>query len=376
MLPGGLDATYRQALATSHASYVRVDVLDGSGNELEIPADRIGEDGGLPFLSGSVSATLTNRVTRTLDIMFDEALYPVFPGAILAPYGNRLRVWGGVKFADGSFYRWVIFTGRIQDDVNTADGQVSLSALDRANEVVEAKFIQPENSQVGSLVSAEFIRLVSDGVPDAQFGTFELKDLTVPLMTWESDRAAGLDEMATACGAYWYALANGEYVIRTYPFATDAPSVVTLTDGTGGLLAAAPTRAREQIFNSVTVTGERADGTTPVYALAQDNNPASPTFVGGNFGLRHKTISLQTPQTQGSCQSAANDYLASSVALTESWTWAQPVDAALELGDVATLYARNESGIIQVVSGFTIPLDFSVMAVTGRAQVPGMLADS
>lgn len=375
MLPGGLDATYRQALVASHTPYIRVDVLDGAGNVLPIPADRVGEDGGLQYVTGGVSATLVNRVTRTLDITFDEALYPKEPDDLLAPYGNRLQVTRGIKFADGSRYAWVIFTGRIQDDANTANGTVSLSALDRANEVVEAAFVQPENSQVGDPVSAEFIRLVSDGVPDAQFGTFSLDDLSVPLLTWESDRAGALDEMATAAGAYWWALADGSFVIRTYPFATAAPSVVTLNQGDGGLLAASPARAREQIYNSVTVTGERADGTAPVFALAQDLNPASPTYVRGNFGLRHKPIPLQTPQTQGSCQTAANNYLRSSIALTQAWVWSQPVDAALELGDVVTLNARDQSGIIQVVSGFTIPLDLSPMAVTGRAQIPGLLAD-
>jgi hypothetical protein len=373
MLPGGLDATYRQALATSHTPYLRVDVLDGAGNELPIPDDRVGEDGGLQYVTGGISATLTNRVTRTLDITFDEALYPAAPTDLLAPYGNRLRVTRGIKFADGSRSAWTVFTGRIQDDANAVDGQVSLSALDRANEVVEAKFVQPENSQIGAPVSSEFVRLVSDGVPDAQFGTFSLNDLLVPLLTWESDRASALDEMATAAGAYWWALADGTFVIRTYPFATSTLPILTLNQGDGGLLAAVPARAREQIYNSITVTGERADGTTPVFALAQDLNPASATYVLGNFGLRHKVISLQTPQTQGSCQSAANDYLRSSVALTESWTWTQPVDAALELGDVVTLNARGESGIIQVVSGFTIPLDLSVMVVTGRAQIPGLL---
>jgi hypothetical protein len=373
MLSGGLDATYRQALATSHTPYIRVDVLDGAGNELAIPDDRVGEDGGLQFISGSVEVTLTNRVTRTLDITFDEALYPASPSDLLAPYGNRLRVTRGIKFADGTRYAWTVFTGRIQDDASALDGSVAISAMDRANEVVEAQFIQPENSQVGDRVSSEFVRLVSDAVPDASFGTFDLNDITVPLLTWESDRAGALDEMATAAGAYWWALANGDYVIRTYPFAADGPSILTLNEGDGGLLAAAPTRAREQIYNSITVTGERADGTTPVFALSQDLDPASPTYVRGNFGLRHKVISLQTPQTQGSCHSAADSYLRSSIALNQSWTWTQPVDAALELGDVVTLNARGESGIIQVVSGFTIPLDLSVMGVVGRAQVHNLL---
>lgn len=374
MLPGGLDATYRQALATSHESYFVVEVLDGAGNVLPIPADRTAPNGGLIFAGGTVSATLTNQTTRQLDLTLDEALYPTFPGAILAPYGNRLRVWAGIKFAEGTIYRWVIFTGRIQDDVNSADGQVTVGASDRANEVVEAEFLRPENSSAGQTVFHEFQRLISDGVPDAVFGPSDPVGLIVPQLTWESDRAGALDEMATSAGCFWYALADGRYVLRRYPFAVAAPSLLTLHDGPGGTINAAPSRGRQSIFNSITVTGERADGTLPVYALAQDLNPASATYVRGNFGLRHKTVPLRTPTTQGAAQTAANDYLRSSVALSEAWVWGQPMDAALELGDVVTLNARGESGIIQVVSAFVITLEAgAAMSVTGRAQVIGLL---
>jgi Domain of unknown function (DUF5047)/Putative phage tail protein len=374
MLAGGLDATYRQALAGPHGEYVLVEVLDGNGNVLPIPDDSIGEDGGLEFIGGNVSATLASRVTRQLDLTVNESLYPSKPTDLLAPYGNRLRVWRGIKFATGDVYRWVIFTGRIQNDVNASDGEVSITVMDRADEVVRAEFLFPENSSVGNTVNAEFVRLVSDGVPSATFGTSDTFAQTVPSLTWQSDRAGAIDELGTTVGAYWYALANGDYVIRRYPFAVAAPSVVTLNDGEGGTVIGVPTRDSSGIFNSVTATGERADGTSPVFALAQDMNPASITYVLGPFGRQHTTLSLQTPQTQGSAQSAANAFLRTSLALTETWTWTQPVDAALELGDVVTLNARDESGIIQVVSGFVIPLEVDgLMSVTGRAQVTGVL---
>lgn len=376
MLPGGLDKSYRQALATSHEEYVLIEVLDGAQNVLPIPADRTSDEGGLIFADGSVSATLTNRVTRQFSMTVDETLYPIFTDGILAPYGNRLRVWRGIQFADGNFYRWVVFTGRIQQIVNAPDGMVAVTASDRANEVLEAAFVRPENSSIGNTVFQEFQRLITDGVPDASFGTSDEVVLPVPQLTWESDRSSALDEMATSAGALWYAQADGDFVLRLYPWANPADPVVTLTDGPGGLLQGQPSRDRSDVYNSITVTGERADGTTPVFALAQDNNPASPTYVRGNFGLRHKTIRLQTPQTPGSAQTAANDYLKGQVALNEAWSWSQPVDAALELGDVVILNARDESGIIQVVTGFSIPLSpDGFMTVTARAQVIGLLEE-
>ena len=184
MLPGGLDTTYRQALTTSHSPYLRIDVLDGAGNELPIPADRVGEDGGLQYMNGSVSATLNSRVTRHLDLTLDETLYPYGEDFLLAPYGNRIRAWRGIRFADGNFYRWVVFTGRSQFVTTTPDGSLTLSAADRANEVHEAAFVRPENSSVGNTVYEEFVRLVSDGVPDATFGTSDPFALTVPQLTW------------------------------------------------------------------------------------------------------------------------------------------------------------------------------------------------
>lgn len=374
MLPGGLDVTYRNALATSHESFFLVEVLDGAGVVLPIPADRTAPDGGLIFMGGTVSATLTSRTTRQLNLTLDEALYPIFPGAILAPYGNRLRVSAGIRFAEGTTYQWVIFTGRMQDDVNSADGQVTVGASDRANEVVEAEFLRPQNSSVGANLFNQFQDLIIGGVPNATFGTSDMPSLTMPQLTWESDRGGALDEMATSAGMYWYALANGDFVLRKYAFANASPSILTLHDGPGGTINASPSRGRQNIYNSITVTGERADGSTPVFALAQDLNPASPTYVLGNFGLRHKSVPLRTPKSQGDALGAAQDYLRASIALTEAWVWGQPMDAALELGDVLTLNARGETGVIQVVSAFVINLEAgAAMSVTGRAQITGLL---
>jgi hypothetical protein len=96
MLAGGTDGLYRAALATSQTQYVLVEVLDGNGNVLPLPAESVGEDGGLLFETGYITATLTSRVTRNLTIYVDQSLYPALPGDLLQPYGNRLRVTLGL----------------------------------------------------------------------------------------------------------------------------------------------------------------------------------------------------------------------------------------------------------------------------------------
>lgn len=375
MLTGGIDPLYRELLATGVRRYSRVDVLDGNGNPLEIPAEFTDDTGGLIFESGAVSATLNSRVTRNLSVTIPQGMYPALPSGLLAPYGNRLRVTSGIELGDGNLrYTWTVFTGRIQKPLLAPDGRVLVQAADRANEVIENGFVVPTSSQLGYTVNSEVVRLISDALVDAVFGVSDSFALTVPLLTWNTDRGNALDEMATSVGAFWYALANGSFVLRRYPWAVTASPVVTISDGPDGIMAGSPTRDRQDVWNSITVTGERTDGTVPVVAFAEDNNPASPTYVRGTFGRRHKTINLQTPATQGAAQTAANEYLKRSVALQETWSWEQTPDAALELGDVVSLSAYNRTGIIQVVSGFTLPLEVDgTMAIQAHAQVIGAL---
>lgn len=375
MLAGGTDTLYRNMLASGVRRYTRVDVYDGNGNKLTVPPDYADDYGGVAFESGQITASLTSRVVRNLGMIVPQQLYPATVNGILAPYGNRLKVTSGIELGDGSLkYTWTSFYGRIQKPLLTPDGRVYVPAADRANEVVEYGFLLPENSQVGNSVNAEFVRLVSGAVSSPVFGASDTFAQTMPQLTWSVDRAAALDEIATSVGAFWYALANGSFVLRRYPWTVAASPVVTISDGVNGIMSGAPSRDRNDVWNSITVTGERADGTTPVYAVAEDTNPASPTYVNGPFGRRHRTISLQTPQTQGSAQTAANEWLKRSVALQETWTWDQVPDAALELGDVVSINAYDRVGVIQVVSGFTLPLETSSsMSVQAHAQIVGAL---
>lgn len=366
MLPGGLDATYRQALTTSHEPYILIEVLDGLQNVLL---------SGLTIITGRVEATLTSRVARRCEITVEEGLYPYEPSDLLAPYGNMIRAWRGVQYADGTRDAWIVFVGRIQETRLNANGTCTAYAADFAADVVENKFLAPQNSQAGSLVSAEVMRLISDGFAQANFSGFSVTDIPVQPLTWQLERGQALDELATSVGAFWYPLADGTFTLRTYPWTVAATPVVTYADEDGGsVITSSASRSREGVYNVLTVTGERLNGDEPVFASASDTNPASPTFVGGNFGVRSQLLRLQTPATQGSAQGAATDNLKRLVALSDTWSWDMTVDAALELGDPVMLDVRGRSDIIQVVSGYAIPLDLSApMTVQGRAQILGIL---
>jgi len=366
MLPDGLNPMYRQALATSHQPYLLVEILDGNRNVLA--TDPV-------YLSGNVSADLTSRVARTCTITFDESYYPFEPGDLLAPYGNMIRVTRGIEFAEGTRYAWVVFLGRIQEASLSSEGTCTISASDPAVDVLDVKFLKPQNSDAGILVEEEVRNLITDAVPLASFGTFDTFGIPVQQLTWQLDRGQALDELATSVGAFWYCLADGSFVLRRYPWTVPNPPVVTYADGPDGSVTSwAATRSRSMVYNSLTVSGERLNGDDPVYATASDDNPTSPTYIFGNFGRRHQLLRLQTPASQGAAQGAAGDNLRRLSSLVDAWAWTMTPDAALELGDTVSLNVAGRSDIIQVVSSYTIPLDLSgPMRVQGRSLVLGPL---
>jgi len=376
MLAQGTDLLYRQALASSHRPYLRVEVWVADGSE------RLASD--LIYETGSIRASLSSRVTRTFDFTVDESLFPFQVDDLLNPYSREVRAFRGIEFADGNRYVWPVFRGRIINVRLGPEATATVSCNDRAGDVVTATFEAPHNSQVGQLVSDEVRRLIVGGLPDATFGTFDSFFQTVPIESWEHDRAGALDEMATSVGAFWYALADGDFVLRKKPWTIPGDPVVTFSDATVDsdapptITGSSVERSREDVYNSVTVTGERADGTMPVFYTARDEDPANVTFIDGPFGVKNKLVSLRTPQLQGTAREAAQDQLRSSTALVETWDFATTVDAALELGDVIRLDARGQRNTIQVVASFALPMNLDgsgSMQVSCRAQVIGTLED-
>lgn len=380
MLPGGTDSLYRSVLAASHGHFVRIEVWSGLGVRLDtsLPAMQaavfIGDpEGGLVFTGGTVTATLNSRVSRNLSLRVPAYMYPTDETGLLAPFGNELRVYRGVRLGDGSeTYTWQVFRGRIRNVEQSSDGTCMVECSDRAADVQDVNFVSPQNSNTANTVNEEFQRLIVDAVPDATFGASDTFSKVMEPLTWEFERAAALDEIAVSVGALWYPLANGDFVIRRFPWTVVSAPLLTLTDQEGGTINGwSSRRSRDSIFNVVTVTGERLNGDAPVHATASDTTPGSPTSVSGNFGVRSRLERLQTPSTAGGATAAAEDLLRTYIAPTEEWTLQSVPDAALELGDVINVAVDGRTAV-QVVTGIALPLDLSGdMTISTRSLVAG-----
>jgi hypothetical protein len=373
---GGLDAQYRDALTRPHTAYLRVDVLDRAGNVLL---------SGLPFIDGSVRATLSSRVARVLTLSVDRSWFPLLPGGaidtegLLAPFGNRLRAYRGITYGDGSVVAFPVFYGRIEQVQMSRSGQVSLAANDLAADIVDAKFETPQSSTPTNTISVEFRRLIRDALSDATFGTSDLTGLRIAPVAWQDDRAQALDDMSATASMLWYPLADGAFVQRLTPW-TQAGRVASIsmadgtmvTSGAGGTIADwTITVSRTNVYNSVVFTSERQDGSAPVYATVRDTDPDSPTYILGNFGRKPLLVQNQSALAQSQCLSAAQNILRQAKAITQIWDPVTIVpDASLELGDLIGMSA-DYAADTQVITGFNLPMrETGDMSLNLRAYSP------
>jgi hypothetical protein len=386
MTLAAMNPSYRRALMAPHAAYSRVEVWRAGVpvEELiryDLYPDAINRRAPV-FFTGSIRATLQSRVARTASLVVPDWLYPVDPDDLLNPYGNQLKIFRGVRYGSGEVDEFQVFAGPIERVKPGGNGTATLSASDLAYEVVGAHFDAPGRASVGSTITAEFERLVTLAYPSATFGRFDAITETVPELSYDYDRGAALDGLAKIAGAYWYTLANGDFVMRWVPWTvsfTTQPVVLASGDqGTqydGNLVSGYPDRTRQGVYSNVVASSDNTDGGDAFSASVSDLDPTSPTFANGPFGKKTLQVRVTQAATQSAVYSAARTILRQSKALSESWTLEAIADASIELGDPLEVHYRGRI-VTQVVAGYNLPLDpGSTMSIDGRGLVTGESED-
>lgn len=354
---------YASALRGPHRRVSYITSTDIDGNVLA--AD-------VPIVSGSVRASLTDRVTRVSDFALPPEYFPSSPTDPFAPEQCVVHIRSGIALGNNAEITFPVFTGRAYAATLTEDGQAQFRADDLAADVVAARFEQPWQSSRSLLAYQveEIERIILDAVPQAVFGDHDVVNQRVPILVWDEDRGQALDDLSASMGGRWYALGDGSFVVRRFGYGSTDP-VAEFLDGPQGLLhSARVTRTRDGSANSVVVISERLDGTDPVRVVRRDTGLNSPTRFGGRFGKVVQVIKLQTPQTQGDATVFADAQLTAAVALTEQWSASVTPDQAVEPGDCVRLRYRGRMAD-QILDSVTYPLDAGTpMTLNGRSAVP------
>jgi len=182
------------------------------------------------------------------------------------------------------------------------------------------------------------------------------------------------DPWSDACSiaeAYGYALffdADGFASVRTIPDPASEPPRFAFRRGSTAIVTdETHVMPMEQIRNGVIASAEGSEIETPVRGEAWDDDPASPTYRNGPFGMVPRFYSSPLLTTQGMCETAAESMLRMMLGRSETLSWQHVVHPGLVPLDVVAIEDEDGVGHRYVIDSLTIPLDIG-SAMTAKAR--------
>lgn len=344
--------TVLDALATSHNMDVRVTAYSSSTGAVP----------GIPITGGSVTITSTSQVRRTatLDIAAPE-YWPADPMDVLSPLGSELQVDYGIILPGQDTQWFPVIRGMINEvtrvrPVTASGAAFTVSLVDLSAKIAQARFERPTQTIAGAKVVAEITRLITEALPTATVTDLTGATMIAATMTMERERwSDGIEKLADAIGAEVYADPTGVFVIRPQPVVTAPPVWIAKTGDGGTIVTLDEKQTRELTYNKVIASGQRTDGTPPVWAAVSDTNPASPTYINGPFGLKTRFYVSQLLTTTAQCTTTATSLLARTIGMHGSINLDLVTNPLLDCGDVVTVLDGATSGN-HIVDSLTVPL--------------------
>ncbi|TDQ01238.1 DUF5047 domain-containing protein [Labedaea rhizosphaerae] len=330
----------------------------------------------MPVSSGSITCDATSQVRRTGTVgIADPVWWPADPLAVLSPLGSELAVEYGIVIPQVGT-EWVpVIRGPITEvrrdrPYSSGDAALTVSVADRSSTVAEARFEQPTQTHAGATNVAEITRLITAVLPgvtviDRTGSTQVAARLDIERERW----ADGIEVLTDAIGAETFADAIGNFVIRPTPTLADPVAWVIAAGADGVLVSKSDTQTRSLTYNEVVASGQRSDGTPPVYAIVADTDPTSPTYINGPFGRRPRfyTSPLLTTVTQ--CRTAAAGLLARTTGMQATVTLTAITNPALDAGDVIAV-VQGSTRTLHIVDTVSIPLGVGeAQQITTRSLV-------
>lgn len=339
-------------LTTSHSIDIRATAYSAS----------FGSVADLPVVGGSVTVDAHSQIRRSATVEIgDPTLWPDDATDALSPLGSELAVEYGITIP-GQGVEWVPLIQGVITDVEqvrpAGSGRpaISVRLADRSVKVAQARFDQPVQTVAGATCVAEISRLITEALPGVTVTDLTGSAMSAAQIEIERERwADGIEKLADALGAEVFANPLGAFVIRPTPLIT-APPVWVVTGGDGGLLVEINEKnTRDWTFNKVVASGQRVDGTPPVWAAVSDTDPTSPTWVGGAFGVKTRFYASNLLTTTGQVTNAAQALLARTIGMQSAITLSTIVNPALDTGDVLLLRDRGFVSA-HIIDSVTVPL--------------------
>jgi hypothetical protein len=346
-------AAFDAAVQKSHTIATKVEVYDGS---------TLLDDISLEVFDGNIvvdDVAIHRRCTLTLTDP-TGSLSPANAFDVLAPLGNEVKLFRGIKFPDGTKELLAVGTFGIADTrVNDSGAglRIDVVGYDRARRVQRARFATEYIILKGINYATAIEDMLRSRYPQI-VTNFPTTDAETPQLVFEAgkDPWKVAQDMAASIGMDLYFDPTGTCIM--VPVTLVGDSDWTYFEGSQAMILYANKRFNdERIYNHVVFTGETSGVTAPVRAEAVDDDPKSPTYYLGKFGDVTKFQASSFVTTVEQAQAAADRNLAKNKGLVESMEIQTIVHPAHEVGDIIHVYrAKTKINAQYMLSKITIPM--------------------
>lgn len=378
----GEPVTFAEVLGRNHNVRYIAQAEDGDGNLLSYQFGVVG---------GDVTVDRASQIRRSLSVeitaygasgsVIDSAgtlqaiadtLLPDDGLDIMAPYGNKIRVWyqieipGYVSPDDGSkFYSFPLGLFRISSADVSDDGvpKLQITGYDDSKYISKSKLTAPWVVASGANYGDAIIALCQNRLPKLQANPHTVTRTTPQIiLDPESDPWQAVTDWAAAIACEVFIDRNGLLTIQDEPDPTTNPVVWTYSDGTlddnAILLSVNRGLSDEPGYNGIVLTSESTTLPAPIRIELWDDDPDSPTYALGPYGKvpYFKSSPLVVDYTGGGLMAVSE--LTKVMGGTESLDFAIVPNPAHEPGDIVrAVRPLSKTDATAVLDSFVVPLD-------------------
>ncbi len=343
-----LSAAAQLQLSQSHTAVSKVEVLHSGRavHTLDVVAGSVGAEAGRP-VARNLSCTVVDPTGALSGADVDD---------LLNPYDCEVAPHRGVLVGVTAEYAPLGVFGLTGRSV-AGDGSIQLTGQDRA-----MGYQGPMTGALaisgGTPVEDAIARLLATRRRGVQLSTWRTGFTCGPLLySPDIDVWAAAQELAKSVGGWLYHDRVGDLQFGPALPTTGRP-VARYAESGGLLLEVDRQEDSDSIHNVVVVTSAKTATGGMIRAVAADTDPTSPTFAGGRYGRRVKTITNQHVGSAEQAQQVAATELVRELGRSETVSITAVVDPTRDPHDIITVH-RPRAGLVErglAVASVDIPL--------------------
>ncbi len=352
--------SFKEAIIGPHVVIAKAEVWASDRKLLDLEID-----------TGKVTVSTNNAVRRTCEIHLttDRTTANLVPDNgfdYLAPFGNQLRVYRGVRFTDGTeeyipLGVFVITEVQVED---TNEGvSMTIRGDDKSIIVSRNKWTATYQMTNGTLETS-LSNLLQNRFPDIEIN-FPTTNVTVNQIVLGAD--SNVDPwkdsvmIAQLVGFDLFFDVNGVCVMKQFPTLDAATVVATYEEGNGTTITRLDRKiSTRETFNGVIYTIEGSQVTTPIRVEVWDEDTTSPTYRFGIFGSVPTFVTTNLLSTTAEAIKAATLLLNTYIGQQEEISFDALVDPSLDVNDV--IYIKTNGAKVDrtvIIDTLEIPLNYT-----------------